>query len=213
MKMILSEYGNYLENVTNELRKNAHDFNAHLNAITALAEDDSIVDSNVRIIEYISAIVSDNKMQNSTSLISDNQLVSAYLAYIIKMAENADIGLKYNIEAPTPSYNIPYYDFVLILNNLLNNAIEEVAKSNISDRVVNISFEEDRIIISNPLSNRFDVKTVDQFKNKGFSSKGSDRGFGVTTAFEIAKRNSIQTQIFIDGNKIYFELVFNTETY
>lgn len=204
---LFAEYEGFLKNVTTELRKKAHDYNSHLNTILSLVDDEPAV-AVEEIKKYIELITSVKGVKISTALITENRLISAHLAYFEKISTALDIDFKYAAEKPMPSYNIHDYDLVGILSNLITNAIEEVSTSDLNEKKVSIYFERNNIIVSNTITYQFDDGQISQFKDVGFSTKGADRGLGLSVVYEIAKRNNIAVKTYTDECNIYFSLIF-----
>jgi hypothetical protein len=205
---LLEEYGDYSDRVITELRKKAHDYNSHLNAILALAEMKPVIRKDKAIIDYIEAVVSEGKLRNSISLLSKNRMISAYLIHISKIAETMGVALRYDIASPAPEYLIPEYDLITILSNLANNAIEAVEKFSSKEKWVSLKFEKDCIEIKNHGYQDLGKPTIDKLKEQGFSTKGPERGYGLASAFDIAEKNGITLETYLVQGDIVFELRF-----
>ena len=171
--------------------KSANHENKHeLEEIRGLA----LLAKNYEICEYIDVIldtrIKDNeKLLKSTYRLPDSRLRSLLYSKMSKM-ENKNIHLNLNIEKGIKSRS-----FSKISNNGIvaicklfsiytDNAIEHVSK--LKDKVIDINVYIEnkylKIAISNPYKGKLDLEKIDQ---PGYSSKGKDRGHGLSLAANI----------------------------
>ena len=106
-------------------------------------------------------------------------------------AEKYNIPVSLEIKWPISSINMQPVDLTRIIGIFLDNAIESVSNISIdNDRFINIAFikqTENVIIIINNSAMPSNIN-LSQLKIKGISSKGKDRGIGLTNVNDILKK-------------------------
>lgn len=141
--------------------------------------------------EFYSEVMNETKRVNSNTLLS-LQKVKVYAVFGLlwaKVAKAESIGVKMDIEV-SDEINIikmKKSDLCEVLGNYLDNALEGAAKS--ADQKVKISILDDDRFISIAISNSCDEELdLNKIYEKGYSSKGNGRGYGLTITEEILSR-------------------------
>lgn len=208
---MLMEYGRYLEDVTDELRRMAHEHKGHLQMVIGIAEASRDKKTEECLKDYIGGIFEQNMSKYDTSIIRDNPLVSAFLYNSGKMADKFSIMLDIHISNTLAEYPIPGHDLVEILMNLVNNAFEEVVLLPLPQREVFVEFRENTIEISNRTTPTTQNTDCDMFTEKGFSTKGKDRGLGIVNVMALAERHGVRFDNFLSGEYYVSILAFNKQ--
>jgi two-component system sensor histidine kinase AgrC len=129
------------------------------------------------------------------------------------MAETYRIKFHYHIGNSLSEYPIPEHDLIEILVNLINNAFEEVVKLSPSKRTVSIEFNELSIVIINSIKESpEDNNNPDLFREKGYSTKGEGRGYGITNIIALAEKNHLHFSNFFNNGNYVSELTFEKRT-
>lgn len=118
------------------------------------------------------------------------EITSLKSLFSAKVLEAENLGIKVNLELPDviSSAQIEALDLVVISSVFLNNAIEAAAEA--EEPIVNISFFKNQEHLMLVVDNTTKEESVPVFKifEEGVSSKGDDRGLGLSKVAEILKR-------------------------
>ncbi|GMQ56044.1 hypothetical protein AN1V17_04360 [Vallitalea sediminicola] len=207
---IYMEYNPILENLLSDVRAKQHDIKNQLNAIYGIAEksqDDELLD-------YLNSVIEGYQFHSDDILLNTGNNVISAILYSKKIkAKQNNIELNYNCYSPFPEYPIEDYEFVDILGNLLDNAIESATycQSHLKKEVnVNLFQEKDNTIIevkNTSLPVKFD--TLNKVFEKGYSTKGTNRGFGLYNVNKIVKSHKGNIQISYEEEQICFKILFS----
>lgn len=198
-------YSKILEEYFQKLRANEHEYKNHLNAVYSMLEIGSDDDIRKRVKNYINESVDNDLIIKLTSL--DNQLLRAVVYSKICDAERLNIKINYKIRSSFRGINLSETDQVVLLTNLLDNAIE--AASNSEEKHIYLEFTQEYInnsnkhiiIVRNTVSNIKEVDISELFI-KGYSTKGEERGFGLYNVKEILNANNGEITIEKENNAI-----------
>lgn len=200
------EYAEFLSGLTENLSAREHEHKNHIAAIIAMSiyveehpED--------RIREYCKQLLEDNRYYKRTGVVTDNVNIAAFLKYKTEKAEECGIRLNCYIEKPYPHYNIPDYDMIELLANLINNAIEELEGVSEEHKSVYLMMDSESIRVKNRIAERIHITEVRKASNLGYSTKGQGRGYGLTNIKAICKHYQIRYQIRIENNNYITELI------
>lgn len=179
----MSMYSQHVESLYREIRSFRHDYT---NILVSLNE--SIKAEDIKQIRqvYDSVIAdSDKKFYKDTYDIArlsniQNDAMKSVLSSKLIEAQNKSIAISVEVEKPIDAPNIELIDFITILSIFLDNAIEAAEKVDQGDITI-AYFEEDNrkvLIIDNAISEeKADLKAIFDY---GHSSKGNDRGIGLS---------------------------------
>ncbi len=137
IERVRSEKENY-----DKLRKREHEHKNHISFITALAKDNKYQELNEYLNEYNKSYI-----QQMDLIDTNNTTINAILNLKYQEAKNKGIVFVIKIN-DLSDLNIKDDDLVIILSNLLNNAIEASEKSNKPTIKLKFIKEQKQIIIS-----------------------------------------------------------------
>ena len=195
-----------LEKNNNEIRKFKHDFNNIILGLDGYINNDDFdkeklkkyfnstimnFNNNIELNDIVIAKLNSIKVSSLKSLITNKVLV----------AQNNTIDVDINIEGEITDFYTDEMQLSRILGILLDNAIEaslEVTDDKkIEMNIIQIDKTTD-IQISNTFNN---IGTpIADFNKEGFSTKGTNRGLGLSSAHEIANKLNMLLNTEIDGN-------------
>lgn len=184
---------NYLEQYEKEIeekRKIVHDFKNQLIVINGYADP-----SNTKLKEYISEIIKENRVIRDNYLIKNIDKIPSGLKGLIyyKFSQldksmNIDLLIKKKVKEfddLNPKVN---KDVIKIVGILLDNAIESARASN--DKYISLEMKKEDnkilIIIENSTDKKVDTSKI---MGTGFSTKGKNRGYGLSIVNDIIKSN------------------------
>jgi len=202
------EYGEHLESIINSYRASNHDIKNHLQIIIDLNTTDEGAVVNQELDDYVQALISGGKQIGEISMIKDDVLISAMLHQKQQYAKQQYIQFFVNIKSSLLIYKIPHPELMDILINLINNAFEEVETLSPENRLVILDFDDQLIEIRNKISLTTLNEGVDHFFDKEFSTKGSDRGFGLYNVLRTSERYHIVVNSEILDDEFVFKMIF-----
>ena len=195
-----------LEKNNNEIKKFKHDFNNIILGLDGYINNDNFnkeklkkyfnstimnFNNNIELNDIVIAKLNSIKVSSLKSLITNKVLI----------AQNNNINVDINIQGEITNFYTDEMQLSRILGILLDNAIEaslELADDKkIEMNIIQIDKTTD-IQISNTFNN---IGTpIADFNKEGFSTKGTNRGLGLSSAHEIANKLNMLLNTEIDGN-------------
>ena len=195
-----------LEKNNNEIKKFKHDFNNIILGLDGYINNDNFnkeklkkyfnstimnFNNNIELNNIVIAKLNSIKVSSLKSLITNKVLV----------AQNNTIDVDINIEGEITDFYTDEMQLSRILGILLDNAIEAALEvtdnKKIEMNIIQIDKTTD-IQISNTFNN---IGTpIADFNKEGFSTKGTNRGLGLSSAHEIANKLNMLLNTEIDGN-------------
>ena len=195
-----------LEKNNNEIRKFKHDFNNIVLGLDGYINNDDFdkeklkkyfnstimnFNNNIELNDIVIAKLNSIKVNSLKSLITNKVL----------MAQNNNIDVDINIQSEITDFYTDEMQLSRILGILLDNAIEASLEltddKKIEVNIIQIDKTTD-IQISNTFNNT-GIPIAD-FNKEGFSTKGTNRGLGLSSAHEIANKLNILLNTETDGN-------------
>ena len=195
-----------LEKNNNEIRKFKHDFNNIILGLDGYINNDDFdkeklkkyfnstimnFNNNIELNDIVIAKLNSIKVSSLKSLITNKVL----------MAQNNNINVDINIQGEITNFYTDEMQLSRILGILLDNAIEASLEltddKKIEMNIIQIDKTTD-IQISNTFNNT--GIPITDFNKEGFSTKGTNRGLGLSSAHEIANKLNMLLNTEIDGN-------------
>ena len=208
-----------LEKNNNEIRKFKHDFNNIILGLDGYINNDDFdkeklkkyfnstimnFNNNIELNDIVIAKLNSIKVSSLKSLITNKVLI----------AQNNNINVDINIQGEITNFYTDEMQLSRILGILLDNAIEaslELADDKkIEMNIIQIDKTTD-IQISNTFNNT--GIPITDFNKEGFSTKGTNRGLGLSSAHEIANKLNILLNTETDGNTFIQILTIEGEMY
>lgn len=214
-----SQLNNYMESIEQqytEFKKFKHDYNNLLLSLKTLIDgnDSDQLKSYYEELKQQSIVqqTNDAQMIVATDKI-DNEPVRGLLIQKFFAAQKLDI--KFSIETPETAIKLTNHvvPIVRILGILLDNAIEYVHSHPQYAQAVTCAFinheHSIELIIENPTSELIDL---DQIFELGYSTKGSDHGFGLSNVSELVRQiPTLFINTELKDEKIQISLVLQKE--
>jgi len=178
-------YMKNLEDLTDRLKSERHDFNHHLGVIYGLLESGDADKAS----EYASQLVKTaGNYQNLVNV--PYPMVRAMLNYKLSAAKEKNIRLKLHVGIPE-GLALPEFDLTVILGNLLDNAIEACMTADESDRYIgfNMFYKPDYLIIQteNPVSGASEPQHSSCVTTK---SDAENHGYGLRNIEFLAQKHN-----------------------
>lgn len=190
-----------IEDYTQKLRASDHEYKNHLNTIYSMINVCNENNMKEEVNKYICNLTNSDYLNKL--LYVDNIIVKSILYSKMTLANSEGMQVKYNIKSNLKYIKLNDMDLVVVLNNLLNNAIEE--NKEVINSFIEINIEEYiesfETIYSIKVTNSVkDIKSlmVDKIVQKGFSTKNGDRGYGLYNVKKIV--NKVNGSLIIETN-------------
>lgn len=201
-------YGMHLKDVSEQLRSQQHEFNNQIQTIIGLALAASNEECSQRIIRFCDQLIQNREKKAQASLFENNIMIEAMGYSRKRLAEEQKVFFQYTVFDPLSGVKISAYELSEILNNLLNNAFEAVHDLPIDKRIVNFVVSDHTIEVLNYISGDFDEKSISLFDQRGYSTKGKLRGYGLTNIKTIIGKYNGSFQMNRKGDIFCVEILF-----
>lgn len=178
---------NGMGQIINNIRKQRHDFNIHLQTAYGLLENDKLDQARSYLKDRFSSLT------NYTDLVrTDNHFISINIYSGMALAEAKGIDFELSVTGSFKNIPLLEYEITSLFGNLINNAIEAAEVLENSKKKISVDLISDSnnisIRICNtglPLSNE-NIKDI--FKQNVTSKGGSHHGLGLSIVEEIVNK-------------------------
>lgn len=160
-----------------------HDLNGHLIALSALLEAGQTEET----LKEIRKMLRDNSLNRHGVAETGNLALDALVNYKYATATAKDINMKCLLEVPAELF-VEGTDLCIILENLLNNALEAVQNMPESERTISLSVQLIKGILIITVENPFQGEILRDSRGKLRSSKVGDHGIGLLSVERTAEK-------------------------
>ena len=174
----------HLEEMNGEMRKQRHDFMNHLQVVYSLIEMNEAPEA-LRYIENVHTDLARIGKSLKTSIPALNALISAKG----NDAQEMNIAFSWQVKSSLEGISLESWEICRITGNLIDNAFDALSDINHAYILVEISENENAFIIA--VSNNgpcIEQTLLDRICEAGFSTKGENRGMGLSIVNEIASK-------------------------
>lgn len=201
-------YEDSFHNLIEDICAKQHEFDNHINTIYS---QHFLYDSYEELVkaqrEYCSVITDANKFNKL--LKKGNSVILGFLYGKLSEIDKKGIQIEYNVNVESLECSVPIYKMVEILGNLINNAVDEVlSHKEFNELFIGIREGENKIImeVGNPVK-KVDYAHIQEIFKKGYSSKGSNRGYGLYNVKKICEEYKINMSCDYRDEKlpVYFK--------
>lgn len=191
-------YGGAYEELLATVRRRQHDFKNQLGAIYSMH---LVANSLEELIcmqnEYGDTIRYDSKF-DSILTGCNNSILAGYLYHRCVACEQNGILVYYNIQLDQAECRFQLHEIIEILGILIDNACESFMTYQAEYKQIEIEcLENEKEIIfcvSNP-SNYVTYSDIEKMFEKGFSTKGKNRGIGLARVLELTKKSDAELKV------------------
>lgn len=208
-------YEESFKNLITEIRVRQHDFKNHINAIyiqhMMCQTYEELVE---RQKKYCEDIVYENRFADLLRL--GDTMVIGFLYGKLTEADGKGIEVQYKFECGDLKTDIPMYQIITILGNLINNAIEALENNDRKRLFVGMDENEKELHIEVRNTNEAIAwSEVTSLFKKGYSTKGAGRGLGLYSIKKMSREYDFDILFAnkeIDGeNWVSFEIRIRKE--
>lgn len=197
-------YYDAYENLIISMRERQHDYKNHLNAIEGMLYS---IDNYEELVKqqskYLKEITGNVENERLLTMI-ENPLIAGFLNYKISKALGMGIKVEYNCTLKKGKIKIPEFEIVEMMGILLDNAFEAVMQDDIEQFVkIELYTIDDQMIFSveNPY-NENKKENIAHFFDIGYSSKGDNRGIGLSKLKCIVSKNDGEIRVMEPNDSI-----------
>lgn len=212
----LKEYTDMLEYMHDELRKFRHDYINIISTINGYIEEKEMEKLEVYFNEKILPLSQNISNNNSNLALLKNIKVTGLkglLSSKIVQAQSKGINTFIDIAESIEKIDMEIIDLCRIMGILFDNAIEAAVICNDAKIKLGVIMKKHSVIIVIINSCNEDIPPIYKIFEKGFSTKGDNRGLGLSNAKEIVDKNhknstlntSIKNAEFIQELEIQYE--------
>lgn len=200
----LKEYTNNLENLYMDMRKFRHDYINIISSMAGFIEDKNYEGLEKYFNEHIYPLNNQMNKNNYKLGLLKNILmpeIKGLLSAKIIRAQELGIDVVLEIVEPIDKINLDIIDLNRCLGIILDNAIEASLSSD--EKKLNLAFIKKNSSIIIVVSNTFkgEISPLSKIFKSGFSTKGKDRGLGLSIFIDIMNKYSNATlDTYIEEN-------------
>jgi sensor histidine kinase YesM len=177
-----------------------HDIKSQL----ATLKDYSIKGKSEDIEDYLDSLLADIG-KSETYSDTGNIAVDSIVNYKLKNVKGNNIKIDLRISIP-PTLNVEAVDIVTILGNLLDNALDAVAK--VDEKIIKLDIAFDKGGLFTKIENSFDGEVKYSEEQQILTSKGEDgHGYGLKNIRQSVEKYNGYMKLTHDGN-IFSTVVF-----
>lgn len=213
---VSNEYNSVVNEIVQETKQRQHDFVNYKNTIRGIIEvtDDNEVKSVIK--NYMKdEDIYDDKINELMYI--DHVVIRSIVYRNICKAKKYNINFKYQIENNVLENILTYHEISNVLNNLLNNAFDEVSKNECLKKNIEIKILNEKrtfhLIVKNQIVNPNDVNINEMF-TRGYSTKNTTgtRGYGLYNVQQIVNLHKGYVKLNVECEEIIFDIYFNNSS-
>lgn len=195
--------------LSEELRAERHEYGNHLGTLSMLASEQDFVDLRV----YLSQLIATHDSKNEFN-IPQLPLISSILKMKRDIIERQNIEFSKSINLQTNFELVAFQDVSIIVNNMINNAIEATIKRDDEKYIdFDISINHKSMIIE--VCNNAIPEDVHKVQSLNFESSKRDKknhGYGVNNIDYIVRKHNGEFDIRVENNEVFTSVTLPLES-
>lgn len=199
------------------VRERQHDMKNHINAILSMIHTTENYQELVeKQQDYCHYILKQNE-QTKLLLSSENPLITGFLYSKIQEAEGKGISVEHYLQL-RKNIMFPEYELIEMLGILFDNAVEALEKSAMEQKQIYVSVKQNNTGINCVVGNTKTetVNRIDKFFERGYSTKGENRGIGLTKLKHMVQERKgdliVSEETYRGADFLWFEIKMPKET-
>lgn len=194
-------YGDAYKELVLEVRRRQHDFRNQLGAIYSMhLTADSLDDLITKQSEYGAVLLEECRYDRILTG-CNNPVLAGYLYYRCVTYEQSNVQVEYQIHVDEARCALTLHEMVETLGILLTNAFESIRPGD-KERCIGLLVQEnvdDLLIEVSNKTKELPVKQIEKMFQKGYSSKGINRGLGLARVKELSQKTN--ADLIIENRK------------
>ena len=201
-----------------EVRNRQHEFQNHLTALQGMSYSCETIEELSRLQgQYCDEIMEKNKY-NKLLYACKSPIIGGFLYSKFSKAEEKGIETDYQVSGNLETDKIEVFELIEILGILYDIAIDALKQEKVKKIYVGLKKEEEQLVISvENISPYISSNEIEAFFRQGFSTKGKERGLGLTKLQKMVEKNKgkiITQNLEKEGeNWLSFTIYISPETY
>ena len=185
--------------LVDNFRAAEHEYKNHLTTVYSMVQLHKDSSNSKSVMKYIDEI---NSCDIGRDLLNiNNDVIKAVLYNKSLECDQKDIDFQYEINSELEDLQMEDTDIVILISNLLNNAIEAVMDLEEKEIYIVLDEEEKYIIeVKNSVKEGLKLDEVEAFFKKGYSTKGKNRGYALYNIKKIVEKYKGEIQLSLDEN-------------
>lgn len=213
---VSNEYNSVINEIVQEIKQRQHDFVNYKNTIKGIVAVVDDKDVKLAINNYMkNEDVNDNKINELIYI--NNVIIRSIIYRNICKAAKYNVDFEYQIESNVLDSILSYHEISNLLNNMLNNAFDEVLKEecykkNIEVKIYNLG-ETSHLTVKNPILNSNNINLNEMF-TRGYTTKNTTgtRGYGLYNVQKIVNLHKGDIELYVECEEIIFDIYFNNSS-
>jgi hypothetical protein len=206
---VSNEYNEVIDEIVQEIKQRQHDFVNYKNTIKGIV---NVIDEK-EIKEAINNYIKDEDQYGdkiNALIYIENVVIRSIIYRNMCKFKKYNIKFEYEIENNVLDDILSYHEMSNVLNNLLNNAFEEVMKKDCIEKNIRVKiFNKSKtahLIIINKVVNPSNINLNEMF-TRGYSTKGTyTRGYGLHNVQAIINSHKGYIKVNLEGGEIIFDI-------
>lgn len=191
-----------LEELVKEIRAKQHEFDNHMNAVLNMH---IVIDNYEELVKQQSAYIKEVRLDDGRRYInllkiSDKILAGFIYSKIVNAPDN--VHIKLSVENFQILSKVPEHDIIEIVGTLVDNAIEAMKQEGGEVEFILDSKQDKLIFATVNVVKGLSMEYVGHFFDKGYSTKGENRGLGLYNARQIAQKYNGEITVAVEERDI-----------
>lgn len=199
-----------LEQAIESIKTKQHEYKNHMTSILGLLKTNTPEDATWQIQGFLNDIKSFDSIEDEIISV-DRDVVKAIIYMKHTEAESRNIIFDFSCEGALKNAKILDYELSVVLNNLINNAFEAVMDLPEAKVALEMGFDERSGKYFFQIKNAapsLELASLSTFGERGFSTKGDGRGYGLYNVRRIVKKYSGNLDVFYENKEIRIKVLF-----
>ena len=216
MLKVSNQYNSVINEIVQEIKQRQHDFVNYKNTIRGIVQVVDDKDIKLAINNYMRDEERyDNKINELIYI--DNAVVKSIIYMNICKSKMYGVNFQYKIENSVLDNILSYHEISNVLNNLLNNAFDEIMKEQCTKKNIEINICNEKntshLIIKNQIVSSKDVNLNEMF-TRGYSTKNTTgtRGYGLYNVQQIINSHKGHIEMNVKCGEIIFDIYFSNSS-
>lgn len=192
-------YGEAYEELQVEVRKLQHDYKNQIATLQSMPLAAASLDELIELQEAYGSQLERNNKYEQIMTCCNNPILAGYLYYKCRDLERIGIKVAYKLSVMDAECKMRLHELIEVLGILLDNGEEYLVKEKIENRKMYLELLEGNDKIKLKVSNQAEIYTneeLSRFFQKGYSTKGENRGIGLYRVKELAEKYNGELLVF-----------------
>lgn len=195
-------YGNAYDDLLKEVRRRQHDYKNQLTAVCSMYSTANSLEELKSMQETYLGILKDEREFDSILTRCNNPILAGYIYNMCLKYKGEGIKITVDVSVKNKEIDIKTKDIIEILGILLNNASEYYSLNKFPELYIGLKLqdkEDKKYIEVENISDYLSYEVLEAMFEKGYSTKGSNRGIGLYSVKNIITKYN--GEIYVENVK------------